>query len=108
MGAIAPIAPTKRKGIQRELYRFPKGVPSCAVPATDTANTHINKAEMMASATMLKALNISSMNSAACDPPRPCPHESQPWPSKESKNCLLASLLSNTSEVAGISGEEAI
>lgn len=34
IGARAPMAPTKRRGIHRELKRLPKGTPSCAVPAT--------------------------------------------------------------------------
>ena len=78
MGAIAPIAPTKRRGIHSELYFLPKGTPSCAVPAAATASTQRNRAEMDASATILKALNISSMSSAPCDPPSPWPQASQP------------------------------
>ena len=92
MGANAPIAPTKRKGIHKELYRLPKGVPSCAVPATATARIHRNSAEMTASAIRLKALNISSINSDACEPPRLVPQVSHPWPRKVSRICLLASV----------------
>ena len=65
MGANAPIAPTKRKGIHKELYRLPKGVPSCAVPATATASTQMNRADTTASAIRLKELNISSISSEA-------------------------------------------
>lgn len=78
MGANAPIAPTKRTGIHSELKRFPKGVPSWAVPATATARTQMNRADTTASAIRLKALNISSINSDACEPPRLVPQVSHP------------------------------
>ena len=67
IGARAPMAPTKRRGIHRELKRLPKGTPSCAVPATARAMTHRNSAEMTASATRLKALKIWSISSEACE-----------------------------------------
>ena len=57
----------------------PQGT-ACAVPATATAKTHRNSAEMTAKAIRLKALNISSINSDACEPPRLVP---QPIPDRE-------------------------
>ena len=103
IGARAPMAPTKRRGIHRELKRLPKGTPSCAVPATARAMTHRNSAEMTASATRLKALKIWSISSEACEPPRPAPQVSHPCPRKVSRICLLASVGRRISEVAGSS-----
>ena len=59
----------RRTGIHNELKRFPKGVPSWAVPATATASTRMNRAAPTANAIRLKALNIPGINSDACETP---------------------------------------